>query len=78
MRILFPDTPQESAHILRPFAGEEGPVDAAVVHFVEQEQVEPSSSLLVPLEHQAFGSGGTSAPIRNYLKTSLSALKMRG
>ena len=34
MRIPSPDTPQESTHILRPFAGEEGPVDAAMVHFV--------------------------------------------
>ena len=63
-RIPPEDAPQESADIRRPFAGEEGPVDATMVHLVEQEEIESPSGLLVPLQHQALGSGVTSAAIR--------------
>ena len=45
------------------FAGEERPVDAAMIHVVEQGQVEPAAGLLIPRQHQAFSGGVTPAAI---------------
>src|SRR5450759_5096200 len=56
--IPSPDPPQKLADIRRPLAGVEGPVDTAVVHVVEQEQIEPTAGLLVALQDQALGRGG--------------------
>src|SRR6516165_6067511 len=56
-RIPSPHAPQELPDEPAPFAWEEGPVDAAVVDFVEQEQVEPAAGLLVALQDQAAGPG---------------------
>ena len=55
--------PQELTDILGPFAGEESPMNAAMIHLVEQEQVEPAAGLLIALQHQAFGSSVTPAAI---------------
>jgi len=55
---------QELLDKRRTLAREEGPVDAAVIDVVEQEQIEPSARLLIPLEYQALGRRVTSAPIR--------------
>jgi hypothetical protein len=38
-------------------------MDAAVIHLVEQEQVEPATGLLVPLQDQAPGLGVTSPAV---------------
>jgi hypothetical protein len=62
-RIPPPHPPQESADIRGPLAGVEGPVDAAMIHVVEQEQVEPPAGLLVPLQDQPLGGGVTSAAV---------------
>ena len=38
-------------------------MDAAVIHLVEQEQVEPATGLLVPLQDQTPGLGVTSPAV---------------
>ena len=38
-------------------------MDAAVIHLVEQEQVEPTASLLIPLQDQAPVPGVTSSAV---------------
>src|SRR5512135_3670817 len=60
-RIPPTHAPQELPDKLAPLAWEEGPVDAAVIHLGEQEQVEPAAGLLVPLQDQAPGPRVTSA-----------------
>ena len=53
--------PQELTDILGSFARDACPGDAARIHLVEQEQVEPSPGLLRALQHQAFRGSVTSA-----------------
>src|SRR5262249_24536149 len=56
--------PQELPDEPAPFAREESPVDTAAIDLVEQEQVEPTARLMIPLQDQAPVSGVTSSDVR--------------
>lgn len=56
-RIPAPDATQEPADVVSPFAGEERPANPAVVDQVQQEQVEPTTGLLLGLKDQLFRAG---------------------
>ncbi len=57
-------SPQEPADVHGPLAREEGPVDQAPVHLVEQEQIEPAAGLLIPRQDQPLSPRGATAAVR--------------
>jgi hypothetical protein len=59
-----PDPAQVLADELRSFAGEEGPARAAVVSFLEAEQVKAATGLLLAIQDQAYLPGVAPPPLR--------------